>query len=274
MSLVTIEDTTLTSIANAIREKNGTADAYKPSEMATAISNIETGGGGIYTPNYLSFYNCTLTNLDASVENLDTSNITTMKQMFNGCKYLTSLTPKFNVTNVTDMSQMFYGCTGLKTLDLSSFSSNKVTTFYNMLRNCSELTTLDISNLYTGLATSMGNMFYGCSALESVVFSSFDTTKVTSMGSMFYDCKKLTRLDLSNFYTPVLVDTTKMFYGCSSLRYLDIRNMDFSKVTTYWSDMFISVPADCEIIVADAKAKSFVLMVRSTLTNVKTVAEL
>lgn len=40
-----IQDTTLTNIANAIREKNGTEDTYKPSDMAAAISAIQAGGG-------------------------------------------------------------------------------------------------------------------------------------------------------------------------------------------------------------------------------------
>lgn len=42
MSIVTVEDTNLTNIADAIRGKNGTSDTYKPNEMANAISNITT----------------------------------------------------------------------------------------------------------------------------------------------------------------------------------------------------------------------------------------
>ncbi len=47
MAKVLVTDIHLTDIANAIRDKNGSTDTYKPSEMANAISNIETGGGGI-----------------------------------------------------------------------------------------------------------------------------------------------------------------------------------------------------------------------------------
>lgn len=45
MAKYVIESTTLTNIAEAIREKNGSTTEYKPSEMPTAISAIETGGG-------------------------------------------------------------------------------------------------------------------------------------------------------------------------------------------------------------------------------------
>ena len=36
------EETDIQNIANAIREKAGTADTFKVSEMANAISNIKT----------------------------------------------------------------------------------------------------------------------------------------------------------------------------------------------------------------------------------------
>lgn len=39
-----IENTVLTSIGDAIREKNGGSTTYKPSEMPDAIRAIETGG--------------------------------------------------------------------------------------------------------------------------------------------------------------------------------------------------------------------------------------
>ena len=46
MSIVTIDDSCFTNIANAIRGKNGETTAYKPNEMAAAISALSGGGGG------------------------------------------------------------------------------------------------------------------------------------------------------------------------------------------------------------------------------------
>lgn len=46
MAKVYLEDSELTNIGNAIRNKNGTTTKYLPSEMPAAISAIETGGGG------------------------------------------------------------------------------------------------------------------------------------------------------------------------------------------------------------------------------------
>lgn len=44
MSKVMVNESSLSSIGEAIRGKNGTTNTYKPSEMAAAISNITTGG--------------------------------------------------------------------------------------------------------------------------------------------------------------------------------------------------------------------------------------
>ena len=47
MSKVFIEEETLIGIGNAIREKNGTTDLIATTDMATAISNLPSGGGEI-----------------------------------------------------------------------------------------------------------------------------------------------------------------------------------------------------------------------------------
>ena len=44
MANVLVEETSLSNIASAIREKSGGSATYKPGEMAAAISNLPTGG--------------------------------------------------------------------------------------------------------------------------------------------------------------------------------------------------------------------------------------
>ena len=46
MSIVTIDDSYFTDIANAIRGKNGETTTYKPNEMAAAINALSGGGSG------------------------------------------------------------------------------------------------------------------------------------------------------------------------------------------------------------------------------------
>lgn len=64
MAIVTIEETNLTNIAGAIREKNGTQTAYKPSEMAAAIQAISAGSGNGFNTND---YDVTLINAEKYV---------------------------------------------------------------------------------------------------------------------------------------------------------------------------------------------------------------
>lgn len=52
MANVIIDDTNLVNIANAIREKNGSTDTYKPADMSQAILNIAGGGGSGDSINY------------------------------------------------------------------------------------------------------------------------------------------------------------------------------------------------------------------------------
>ena len=47
MSKKLYEESDVQAIANAIRTKNGLTDTYTISQMAAAISAIETGGGGL-----------------------------------------------------------------------------------------------------------------------------------------------------------------------------------------------------------------------------------
>jgi hypothetical protein len=47
MAKVFIEETTLTSIGDAIREKGGTSELINPLDMPNAITNLPSGGGGI-----------------------------------------------------------------------------------------------------------------------------------------------------------------------------------------------------------------------------------
>ncbi|QDJ27909.1 hypothetical protein BHS01_04915 [Lactococcus paracarnosus] len=68
--------------------------------------------------------------------NLDTSEVTSMLDMFLDCTSLTSLDlSKFNTKIVKDMRGIFRGCTSLKSLDLSSFDTSAVTQMNKLFEN-------------------------------------------------------------------------------------------------------------------------------------------
>lgn len=109
MSLVTIDDSYLTAIGNAIRAKNGTTTTYKPSEMAAAISAIETGE---------DFLPQKITNTLTSYSNNDITAIGNYGLY--GCSSLTSVSLP-NVTTIGDRG--FCRCTGLTSLNLPNLTT-------------------------------------------------------------------------------------------------------------------------------------------------------
>ena len=172
------------------------------------------------------------------VENLNTRNVTSMRNMFDACSNLESLDlSNFDTQNVIYMNYMFYGCSKLTSLDLSKFNNQKVTGMISMFEGCSGLKSLNLSKFNTQSVTDMSNMFYGCSGLTSIDLSNFNTQNVEYMGSMFKGCTGLTSLNLSMFNTQNVTNMGWMFMGCSSLESLNLSNFDTQNVK-HMSDMF------------------------------------
>ncbi|MBQ6395166.1 MAG: BspA family leucine-rich repeat surface protein [Atopobiaceae bacterium] len=177
-----------------------------------------------------------LSSLDIST--LDTSSVTDMGWMFSKCRNLSSLDlSSIDTSSVMGMEGMFWSCSSLSSIDLSSFDTSSVTDIGWIFNGCSSLTTLDLSSLDTSNVTSMWCMFYGCSGLSSLDLSSFDTSSVTDMGSMFGGCSGLTSLDLSPLDTSNVTEMGGMFGGCSGLTSLDLSPLDTSNATNL-SSMF------------------------------------
>ena len=129
----------------------------------------------------------------SSLDRLDTSNITNMRNMFCSCQSLTALdVSDFDTSSVTDMYMMFYGCSNLTEFDISSFNTSNVTNIAYMFEGCSSLTALDISSFDTSNVTNMTGMFENCTALTTVYTSDkFVTDNVTSSNVMFNNCTSL-----------------------------------------------------------------------------------
>ena len=170
--------------------------------------------------------------LDVDLSNFDTSQVTTMNQMFNSMEKLTSLDlSNFDTSKVTNMYAMFSDMRSLTTLNLSSFDTSKVTNMRSMFLDVSRLTSLNISNFNTSKVTDMGLMFYDMSSLTSLNLSNFNTSKVTDMRAMFHYVSRPTSLDLSSFDTSKVTNMRGMFFGMSSLTSLNLSNFNTSKVT-------------------------------------------
>ena len=91
---------------------------------------------------------------------IDTSQVTNMGDMFDGCSSLTTV-PDMDTSQVTNMYGMFSRCSSLTTVP--DMDTSQVTDMAAMFSRCSSLTT--VPDMDTSQVTNMYDMFRGCSAL-------------------------------------------------------------------------------------------------------------
>lgn len=234
MAKVLVTDTHLTDIANAIRDKNGTEDTYKPSEMANAIQGIST------SEDLSSELNTQETLLNNQVSKLSVA-INTLKNKASGGADTSEIEDAFithtlsgdyvndrvtkvkygtfyedagltsvsfpNVTSVE--SYAFYKCTSLATIDIPQIKSASQYTFAYTKPPIINFPLLETISTYT---------FAYITSPCSVNLPSLKTTS----NSSFRDSKGITRVDLAI--------TTKIdnlcFYYCTALETLILRKSD------------------------------------------------
>lgn len=194
------------------------------------------------------FSGCTnLTSIEG-IENLNTSNVKYMNEMFGQCSNLETLDlSHFNTENVVNMSNMFNGCTKLHKLNISSFNTENVTNMYGMFYGCSSLETLDLSHFNTRYVRKdgMNYMFNGCSSLSSLDVSNFITDKNSmQLDGLFQGCSSLQTLDLSSFDTRGAGSVNYLFDGCSALRIIYVSEDFIIPYRVKSSNMF----RDCHLL--------------------------
>ena len=87
-----------------------------------------------------------------TIPRLDTSKVTNMKGMFNGCSTLKTI-PQLDTGNVTNMDSMFKGCSSLTTIPQLDTSSVKDMSF--MFHGCGALTAIYMKNIKVSLNISV-----------------------------------------------------------------------------------------------------------------------
>ena len=147
------------------------------------------------------FYKCANLTTINNIQNLDTSDVIFMRNMFTECANLNNLDiSDLNTSNVKDMKAMFSGCTRLYSLTLGNIDTSNVVDMGYMFKDCGSLTVLDISGIRTDNLISSSYMFQGCASLQSLNLDNFNTDRLINMGSMFQNCNALTSVG-TNFTT-------------------------------------------------------------------------
>lgn len=227
MAKVLVTDTHLTNIADAIRGKKGTSDTYKPSEMANAISNIETGiepigtlditENGTYDVTEYATANVNIANDTSEIEDAfishtisgDYANDRVTKVKY-GTFYEDSKLTSISLPNVTSVeSYAFYKCTSLDTINAPKLQSASSYTFaYTILSNIN----------FPLLTTISTYTFAYINTPCSVCLPSLTTVP----NSGFRDSKGITSVDLAS---ATKIDTLA-FYYCNKLEKLILRKQD------------------------------------------------
>ena len=164
-----------------------------------------------------------------SIPLIDTSKLTTMRNMFYDCHSLQTI-PPINTSNVTDMSQMFHNCSSL--ISIPQLDTSNVTDMMGMFHGCHSL--ISVPQMDTSNAGDMSHMFNGCESLETI---SINVDNATDLSSMFIRCYKLKTVGFtgSSNYT----STIGMFDMCTGLETVSGLYMGGVESTSY---MF----RDCE----------------------------
>lgn len=232
MANVIINDTNLTNIANAIREKNGLTDTYKPSEMADAIIAIPSGGGG---------------GSGIPEERLIlTGDCSAKFQKDNWNWFIEEYGDKITSQNITNATSMFKDSALLTEVPFDLNVSDGE--LYTIFQNCKALESVGDINYSGGMLVRIHSMFQTCNNLKQI--GTLRNFRVYATNNLFKDCQRLRYLPaLENCvggWSTVYNSATDMFANCYSLRSIPSSYYDLvrnSKATSssyhYFSGMFL-----------------------------------
>lgn len=193
----TAQSGTLKALLDATKTTNGLFKGYKGTSIDGLISYSDTSN--VTSMSEMFFLASKLT----SVPQLDTSNVRDMSEMFRNCTNLTNV-PQLDTSNVTDMESMFYGCNNLTAIP--QLNTSKVTRMLTTFRSCNKLTTIPL--LDTSNVTNMGEMFSGCTSLTSI--PELNASSANYFSYMFKNCTSLTSIGMYGFTRSIDISETAL----------------------------------------------------------------
>lgn len=206
MAKVLVTDTHLINIANAIRIKKGSSTTYKPSEMADAISSIETGSGeGVAVPSKGLIIHSWDDGYATSGSIVGMTSIPNyylnQAGYINGSNrgYLSGITTEFNLpNNLTSIGS--YAFASFTSLAITSIPSTITKIGNYAFRNC---TNLALTSLPSGITELSTGAFQYCENLKKMTIEG-NITRIKTQ--CFQYCTNLKLLLLPNVTTVVTLE--------------------------------------------------------------------
>lgn len=227
------EESNIQAIADAIREKNGETTTYKTSEMAAAIINLPSGGGGgievepivlTGSATYALSGDVGATYLNLFGNTISTNNLSNCAYMFATAKSITKIPFDINIQSGSCAgNNMFYGCYNLKDIPDIDFKHTSNVIMRDVFYDCRALTKLP--SLYNVYPNNMTTMFYGCHNLRELPEDYFDTWNFSRMNTyayaaintLFKQCYSLRKMPKKLFekYQPTanISSTSSIYYN-------------------------------------------------------------
>ena len=176
------------------------------------------------------------TQFNQPIGSWDTSNVTSMYNMFANAYAFNQDISKWNTSNVTDMYRMFFSSPFNK--PINSWNTSKVTNMCSMFHNANPFNQpLNLWN--TSNVTNMSDMFHSARSFNQPI-NSWNTSKVTTMDGMFANAFAFNQ-PLNSWKTSNVTNMMIMFLEARAFNQ-PINSWNTSKVTTM-DGMFFSAIA-------------------------------
>ena len=171
----------------------------------------------------------------------DTSKVTGMVSMFEGCASLVLIKHHFDVRSLRWSSSMFRGCSSLKSFsfggDMRGFLADGTTKSLRasgMFIGCESLESLVLGELLRHPIIDAWHMFERCGKLKRVDLTGMDTSGVKDLSGMFLGCESLERIDgIEGLRTESAESFGMMFSGCASLERLDLHKWHTARARSF-----------------------------------------
>ena len=228
---------------NQIYECLGAAVGVKPNLYHVAMDRVTATGRN--APGWNTYAaSITAVNVEESFQKVRP---TSMYQWFWNCTNLATVKgmENLNTSQVTTMRALFSQCAPLTHLDLSAFDTHNVTETVNMFYNCSALKSVKIGELWDmSSVTSSDGMFYNCTSIVGSDGTTFDNT-ATDKTRAHADDGGYLRLKKLEAYAIWCADNETMYFD---LLDTDIREGDTYEghtVTNVWCGAEVdNIPAN------------------------------
>lgn len=266
MSKVFIEETTLTNIGDAIREKTGKNDLIAPGNMPREIRGIVSGGGSgediePIVLRAIGSYSCSGTIASKYIElygnTISTESISSPSNMFYAYKNKSiPFDINLNKSSSQDLSFMFDGCLNLETLPkIYNAKPNKTQAMFNGCQRLREIPESfgenmdwsEINNTTSAYTGAMNGMFTSCYSLRKIPMSmirngnpvvAYSYTYLNNLGYYNYALDELANLPLehikNNTYTYNPLGSSFCAYAARVKRITFALNSDGLPYTVKW----------------------------------------